>query len=183
MIHRNFFNPLEKALRFYAVLALAIMLFQTLGLVMYMMNVWPSLRETASGPTTLVLGSAVILGMLRSLLWIGIYWKGAGAFLLVRTEGDSAAIGERLAPILSSLTRMLVISCALDILFLPAFFLSDIYLPFSVSGWRLGMVEFARIIFPQAFGFAALFLAFLTHHYGLLLKERGQMKQELDLTI
>ncbi len=71
----------------------------------------------------------------------------------------------------------------LDFLFLPAFFLSDAFLPFSVSGWRLGAVELARLLLPQAFGFAALILAFLTHQYGILLKERSLMKAELDLTI
>jgi len=69
------------------------------------------------------------------------------------------------------------------ILFLPAYFLSDTFLPFSVSGWRLGAVELARLLLPQAFGFAALILAFLTHQYGILLKERSLMKAELDLTI
>lgn len=78
---------------------------------MYLVNVWPTRSQTVSGPATLVVGSAVILGLVRSVLWIRIYWKGA-----------------------------------------------------------------------QAFGFSALVLAFLTHHYGQLLRERSQMKQELELT-
>ncbi len=39
------------------------------------------------------------------------------------------------------------------------------------------------MIFPQAFGFAALILAFLTHQYGQLFKERSRLKNELELTI
>ena len=183
MIHHAFFNPLEKALRFYAVTALAIMLFQCLGLTMYMVNVWPRNSENFSPPMTLLIASAVVLGMVRSLLWIRVYWLGASSFKLLRAEADSASLGENLAPILASLTRLLIISCVLDILFLPAFFLSDVYLPFPIAGWRLGVVEAARIIFPQAFGFAALILAFLTHHYGQLLRERSSMQHELELTI
>ena len=45
------------------------------------------------------------------------------------------------------------------------------------------MVEAARIVFPQAFGFAALILAFLTHQYGHLFQERARMRRELELTI
>lgn len=183
MIHHTFFNPLEKALRFYAVLALAIVLFQCLGVLMYLVNVWPTLSMTVSGATTFVAATAVALGIVRSLLWISIYWKGANALSLVRADEDSPTVGERLAPILSKLTRLLIVSCILDVLFLPAYFLSETYLPFSVSGWRLGLVEIARIVFPQSFGLASLILAFLTHHYGQLIKDRGQMKHELELTI
>ena len=183
MIHHPFLNPLEKALKTYAGLALAIVLFQGLGLLMYMINVWPSVRGTLSKPAAALIGGAVILGFVRSVIWIGIYWRGGGALSLIRTEGDTPGVGESLSPILSSLTKLLVASCILDIFFLPAYFLSDHVLPFSVSGWRLGFVEVARIVFPQAFGFAALILAFLTHQYGQMLKERGRMQQELDLTI
>lgn len=183
MTHHPFLNPLEKALKIYAGLALAIVLFQGLGLLMYLVNVWPSVRETLPRATVLLISSAVVLGFTRSILWIGIYWRGGRALAVVRTDGDNPDLGERLSPILSTLTRFLVASCILDICFLPAYFLSDHVLPFSVSGWRLGVVEVARIIFPQAFGFAALILAFLTHQYGQMLKERGHMQQELDLTI
>jgi len=183
MIHYAFFNPLEKALRFYTALALAIVLFQCLGLMMYLVNVWPTTSNRVSGAATLVLGTAVVLGLFRSCVWILIYWKGARALSLLRTEADSVSLGDRLAPILSGLTYLLIASCVLDVLFLPAYFLSDAFLPFSVAGWRLGVVELARILFPQAFGLAALVLAFLTHHYGQLLKERGRMQHELDLTI
>ena len=183
MIHHAFLNPLEKALKTYAALALAIVLFQGLGLLMYLVNVWPSVRESTSNTTTLLIASAVVLGFVRSFVWIRIYWNGGRSLALLRTEGESPDGADRLTPVLSSLTRLLVFSCILDVFFLPAYFLSDHFLPFSVSGWRLGVVEVARIIFPQAFGFAALILAFLTHQYGRLLTERSLMKQELDLTI
>ncbi len=39
MTHHAFFNPLEKAFRFYAGLYLAIILFQGVGLVIYVVNV------------------------------------------------------------------------------------------------------------------------------------------------
>jgi len=183
MTHHPFLNPLEKALKVYAGLALGIVLFQGLGLLMYVINVWPSVRETLPTATVALIGGAVVLGFLRSFLWIVIYWRGGKSLSLVRTDSDSSDLGERLSPILSSLTKLLVASCILDIFFLPAFFLSDHVLPFSVSGWRLGFVEVARIVFPQAFGFAALILAFLTHQYGQMLKERGRLQQELELTI
>jgi hypothetical protein len=92
-------------------------------------------------------------------------------------------MADRLTPVLASLTRLLILSCVLDVLFLPAYFLSGAVLPFPIAGWRLGVVEVARVVFPQAFGFAALILAFLTHQYGQLLKESGRMKNELELTI
>ena len=183
MTHHAFFNPLEKVFRFYAGLYLAIILFQGVGLLMYIVNVWPRVRLTTSTGITVLISLAVVLGLARALMWVRIYWKGARALSILRTEGGSPALAESLVPILTTLTRMLVISCVLDFLFLPAFFLSDAFLPFSVSGWRLGAVELARLLLPQAFGFAALILAFLTHQYGILLKERSLMKAELDLTI
>jgi len=183
MTHHAFFNPLEKVFRFYAGLYLAIILFQIVGLLMYVVNVWPRVRLTTSTGVTALISLAVVLGLVRALIWVRIYWKGARALSILRTEGDSPALADRLVPILTTLTRLLVISCVLDFLFLPAYFLSDAFLPFSVSGWRLGAVELARLLLPQAFGFAALILAFLTHQYGILLKERSRMKAELDLTI
>jgi hypothetical protein len=189
MDHNRITAPLAKALRFYAVLALGIVIFQAIGLLMYLVNVWPSVRLTSyeGGPistgVTIVLFAAVIMGFARSFLWIRIYWDGSKALSLVYSEGDSPAIADRLTPILSSLTRLLVMSCVLDVLFLPAYFLSGAVLPFELAGWRLGVVEVARIVFPQAFGIAALILAFLTHQYGQLLKERARMHNELELTI
>lgn len=176
-------QPLQTALRFYAVLALAIVLFQGTGLVMYLVNVWPSYRSEVSQGVALLLFVSVIIGFARSFIWIKIYWDGSRAFSLLRSEADTPEGANRLAAVLGSLTRLLVLSCIMDVLFLPAFFLSDVVLPFPLAGWRLGAVEVARIIFPQAFGFAALILAFLTHQYGRLVTEKNKLKNELDLTI
>jgi lysylphosphatidylglycerol synthetase-like protein (DUF2156 family) len=189
MNHNRITEPLAKALRFYAVLAAAIVIFQAIGLLMYLVNVWPSVRlmspggEPISTGVTIVLFAAVIMGFARSLLWIRIYWDGSRAFSLLRSDEDSPDLGDRLTPVLSNLTRLLILSGILDVLFLPAYFLSGAVLPFPIAGWRLGVVEVARIVFPQAFGIAALILAFLTHQYGQLLKERGRLKNELELTI
>ena len=189
MNHNRITEPLAKALRFYAVLAASIVIFQAIGLLMYLVNVWPSARLTGPGGEpistgiTAVLFVAVVMGFVRSFLWIRIYWDGSKAFSLLRSDGDSPDLADRLTPLLSSLTRLLVLSGILDVLFLPAYFLSGTFLPFPIAGWRLGVVEVARIVFPQAFGIAALILAFLTYHYGQLLKERSHMKNELELTI
>lgn len=183
MIHHPFFNPLEKALRFYAALYLAIVVFQLVGLVMYAVNVWPEAQNTMWSGMVYFLPLALFLGFARSFVWIRIYWKGGKALATLRTDGESSRLSDHLVPILGSLTTLLVASCILDFLFLPAYFVSDTFLPFSVAGWRLGVVELARLLFPQAFGFAALILAFLTRQYGQLLRERSQMKEELELTI
>ncbi len=181
-------RPLEKALRFYAALAAAIVILQLVGLAMYLVNVWPRMSgEGAVGGTsmsvTLVLAAAVVMGLIRSLVWIRIYWDGSKAFALLRAEGHSPAVTDRLTPVLARLTRLLIATCVLDVLFLPAYFLSGTFLPFPIAGWRLGVVEVARVVFPQAFGFAALILAFLTHQYGRLLDERRRLQNELELTI
>ena len=189
MNHNRITEPLAKALRFYAVLAAAIVIFQLTGLLMYLVNVWPSARlagpggEPFSAGVTTVLFFAVLMGFVRSFVWIKIYWDGSKAFSLLRTAVDSPGVAERLTPILASLTRLLIASCILDVLFLPAYFLSGALLPFPIAGWRLGAVEVARVLFPQAFGVAALILAFLTHQYGQFVKERSRMKNELELTI
>jgi hypothetical protein len=156
---------------------------------MYLVYVWPWLRayassgETISGTLTYIVGIAVLAGFLRSFLWICIYWNGAKVFSLLNTEDESPGMVEKVTPLLTSLTRLLIASFIMDVLFIPAFFLTDVLLPFSISGWRLGVVEVARVVFPQAFGFAALILAFLASQYGQLLRERSQMKQEIELTI
>jgi hypothetical protein len=189
MNHNRITEPLAKALRFYAVLAAAIVIFQGIGLLMYLVNVWPSARlaspsgEPISTGITAVLFAAVVMGFARSFVWIKIYWDGSKALSYLKSEGESPDIGDRLTPLLANLTRLLVVSCILDVLFLPAYFLSGAVLPFPIAGWRLGAVEVARVIFPQAFGFAALILAFLTHQYGQLFKERSRLKNELELTI
>ncbi len=183
MIHHSFLNPLEKTLRFFAGLALATVLFQIVGLLMYIANVWPSLRGTVSQAQIVLICIAVVLGLVRSMVWIRIYWEGAGAFSILGGDEESPEITDRLALTLTSLTRLLVASCVLDLLFLPAFFLTGAFLPFPISGWRLGALELARLLFPQAFGLAALILAFLTHQFGQILRERSKMKNELELTI
>jgi hypothetical protein len=189
MDHRRILQPLEKALRFYTVLALAIVIFQGVGLLMYAVNVWPTMRaEGLSGEpipdgVAAVLMVAVVMGFTRSFVWIKIYWDGSKAFSLIRRGGDCSDLADHLSPVLSNLTRLLITSCVLDVLFLPAYFLSGSVLPFPLAGWRLGSVEVARILFPQAFGIAALILAFLTHQYGQLIRERGRMQAELELTI
>jgi len=189
MNHSRITRPLAKALRFYAVLAAAIVIFQGIGLLMYLVNVWPTARlmgpggEPISTAVTVVLFAAVVMGFTRSFVWIKIYWDGSKALSLLQPEGEAHDEADRLTPLLASLTRLLIVSCILDVLFLPAYFLSGAVLPFPIAGWRLGAVEVARVVFPQAFGFAALILAFLTHQYGRLLKESGRMKNELELTI
>lgn len=189
MNHSRITEPLAKALRFYAILAVAIVIFQGIGLLMYLVNVWPTARlmgpggEPISTAVTAVLFAAVMMGFARSLVWIRIYWNGSKALSLVTAARESQDAIDRLTPVLASLTRLLIVSCVLDVLFLPAYFLSGAVLPFPIAGWRLGAVEVARVVFPQAFGFAALILAFLTHQYGQLLKESGRMKNELELTI
>lgn len=183
MTHLTFLKPLEKALRFYAGLYLAVIAFQLVGLLMYLVNVWPGMRDAVSPAVTAVLCLVLFLGFFRAFVWIRIYWSGARALSFLRTQGESPDLANRLSPVLATLTRLLVLSCVLDFLFLPAFFLADTYLPFAVSGWRLGAVELARLLFPQAFGFAALILAFLTHQYRLLLQDRSRLKEEVELTI
>jgi hypothetical protein len=183
MEHHSFLNPLEKALRFYAGLYLAVIAFQLVGLLMYLVNVWPRVRGTVAPTVTAVLCLALVLGFFRAFVWVRIYWGGAKALSLLRTEGASPRLATSLGPVLAMLTRLLVVSCVLDFLFLPAFFLSDTFLPFSVSGWRLGAVEMARLVFPQAFGFAALILAFLTHQFRHLLQERSHLMEEVELTV
>ena len=189
MDHNRIARPLAKALRFYAVVFGGIVIFQGIGLAMYLVNVWPTARLTAAGGqplstgVTTLLFAAVLVGFFRSFVWIKIYWDGSKAFSLLQSDGDAPDLADRLTPVLATLTRLLILTCVLDVLFLPAYFLSGAVLPFSIAGWRLGLVEVARIVFPQAFGVAALILAFLTHQYGQLLKDRGRMKNELELTI
>jgi len=176
-------QPLQTALRFYAFLFAAIVVFQGTGLVMYLINVWPTYRAQVSTGAAMLLVAAVVMGFARSFVWISIYWTGSKALSLLRGGADSPECAQRLTPVLASLTWLLVTSCILDVLFLPAYFLSDVVLPFPLAGWRLGVVEVARLLFPQAFGIAALILAFLTHQYGQLFKERSELQNELDLTI
>jgi len=183
MIHHGFLNPLGKALRFYAGIALTVLLLQLAGLLMYSINVWPRVRDTLPVGVTIFAGLAGFLVLVRSCLWIRIYWSGARAFSMLRQEGESPDSAHRLAPVLATLTRLLVVSCILDLFFAPVIFLSDVLMPFSVPEWWIGSVYLTILLFPQAFGVAALILAFLTHQYGQLLRDRSQMKEEIELTI
>ncbi len=182
MIHNSFLNTLGKALRFYTGFALTILLLQLVGLLMYFLNVWPEVQNTLSTGATLLVGLAVILVLIRSCIWMWIYWSGAGAITILRQSAGSTSQINRLPPILMTLTRLLVISSIMDLFFAAPLFLSETLL-LSMSGWWLGIVYFTILLFPQAFGVAALILAFLMHQYGLLLKDRSQMKEEIELTI
>jgi hypothetical protein len=183
MFRNKFPKALQKAFQFYAGLALAVFLFQLLGIIMYIVNVWPGVRDSLSVEVARFATLAVVLILIRSCLWIQIYRSGARLFSIIHVEGDSPKLADRLAPILKTLTRLLVASCILDICFLPVFFLSDTLLPFPISGLWLGAVDLAILLFPQPFGIGALLLAFLAHQYGQLLRERSQMKEEIELTI
>ena len=183
MDSRGFLGPLERALRLYAVLVLALVLFQLVGLGMYLVNVWPEVRASVSPVHKVIVCLALVFGFARAFVWIRIYWSGAHSLSILRGDGDSPTLADRLAPLLRRLTRLLVASCVLDLLFLPAYFLSDTFRPFDLSGWRLGAMELVRLLFPQAFGVAALILSYLTSQYGQLLRERGELRRELELTI
>jgi hypothetical protein len=183
MIHSDFLNPLGKALRFYAGFGIAVFLLQLLGLLMYFISVWPGVRDTLSTGVTIFAGLAGVSVLVRSCLWIRIYWSGARAFSILRREGESPNLADLLIPVLKTLTRLLVVSCILDLFFVPVIFLFDLLRPFPVSWWWLGSVYLSILLFPQAFGIAALILAFLTRQYAQLLRERSQMKEEIELTI
>ncbi len=183
MTQNVFLNPLKIALRFYAGLALVLVLFQSTGLMMYATNVWPNIRETISTAQVTFVVSAALLGPVRSLLWIRIYWIGASALSILADDVDSLQNMDLLILELARLTRLLVASCVLDLFILPAFFFADVFLPFPIAGWQLAAVELARLLFPQAFGLAAVILAFLTHQFAQTLRERCEMKREIELTI
>lgn len=174
-------NKLGKGLRFLSWLALALLLFQSLGVLMYLTNVRPGMSGIPTGVT--ILGAVSVLACLvRSSLWVMIYRKGAGAVSALGSDGDDAEPVE-LTEILGRLARLLVASCILDVLLLPAIFLMDVFFPFSLSSVQLGLIQLASMLLPQAFGLSALILAYLAHQYGRLIGERCRMKHELDLTI
>jgi len=183
MFQHKFVKVLGKAFRFYAGLALIVLLWQLVGLIMYFINVWPGVRDHLSSGVTCFAGLAVVLVLIRSSLWIRIYWSGARAFSILYRDGESTKLTNHLAPVLRTLTRLLVVSCILDLCFAPVIFLSDRLLLSSVSGLWLGAVDLSLLLFPQAFGIGALILAFLAHQYGQLLRERSQIKEEIELTI
>lgn len=164
-------------------LALAVFLFQIVGLVMYYFNVWPGIRENFSTSITSVLAIAIVFILVRSCFWIWIYYSGSKVFSILQREREEPNMAVNLSVVLRTLTRLLIVSCILDICFVPVIFMSDMFLPFSISGIWLGIVDLSLLLFPQAFGIGALILAFLAHQYGLILKERNQMQEEIELTI
>lgn len=174
---------LEKGLRFLAVFTLLLMAFQTLGVLMYGITVWPAMAPGIRYDFTVIAGLAVAAALFRSVLWVRIYWVGAKVLKAHRDARDAAAVSTPLTRPLQSLTRMLVTSAALDVLFLPAIFLMDTFFPFTLASWQLGLVQMAVLMFPQVFGVAALVLAYLANQYGQWMKERDVMKKELELTI
>lgn len=177
------FARLEKGLRFLAALALALLLFQGIGVLTYILTVWPGMTKMPSTAITVLVSGAVMANLARSSLWIRIYWNGAMVMSTLRTNGESTELPDKLVLRLRTLTRLLVASCVLDVLLLPAIFLMDVFFPFTLSSVHLGFVQLASMLLPQAFGLAALILAYLTHQYGQLLTERCQMKKDLELTI
>lgn len=183
MIHHKFLSPLAGALRIYVWIALAVLLFQLAGLLTYFINVWPGVRDTIPAGVTRFVVFAVVLTLIHSGLWIRIYSFGAKTFSLLSREGESQSIADRLAPVLKTLRQLLVVSCFLDLGFVPALFLSGSFMAFPVSGLWLGFVYLTILLFPQAFGVAALILAFLARQYEQMLRERSQMKEEIELTI
>ncbi len=183
MNQNSLFAKLEKGLRFLAGLALALILFQGLGVLIYVLTVWPQMSPIPSTGITILVSVAVTAALVRSCLWIRIYWNGAKVISTLRTNEESTELSDRLVPTLRTLTRLLVASCILDVLTLPFIFLMDVFFPFTISSWQLGLVDLALLLLPQAFGLAALILAYLAHQYGQLIKERSQMKKDLELTI
>ncbi len=183
MNQNSLLTKLEKGLRVLSGLALLLILFQGLGVLMYVLTLWPEMREVPSTGVTILGILAVTAALVRSVLWIRIYWNGAEVMSTLRKHGESTELPDRMVPILTTLTRLLVTSCILDILLLPAIFLMDTFFPFKISSVQLGLVQLAILLLPQAFGLAALILAYLAHQYGRLMKERCQMKEELELTV
>jgi hypothetical protein len=158
-------------------------MFQGVGVLTYALSVWPTMKMVPSTGITILGILAVTAALVRSSLWILIYWTGARLLSTLRASGEPTELPERLVPILGTLTRLLVASCILDVLLLPAIFLMDVFFPFTLSSMHLGLVQVATLLIPQAFGLSALILAYLAHQYGGLLRERGQMKKDLELTI
>ena len=174
-------NNLVRGLRLLSWLALALLLFQSLGVLMYNVNVRPEMSGIPAGIA--LLGALVVAACLaRSALWVAIYRRGAGAVAALGAGGE-AAQPEELVRILDGLAKLLVTSCILDVMLLPAIFLMDVFAPFELSSVHLGLIMVAAMLLPQAFGLAALLLAYLARQYGLLIGERCRMKSELDLTI
>jgi hypothetical protein len=156
MFRNRFLKALGKAFQFYAGLALTVFLIQLVGLIVYFINVWPAVQDDLSVGVTRFVGVAVVLILIRSCLWIRIYWSGGRAFSILHREGESPKLADLLTPVLRTLTRLLVVSCILDVCFAPVIFLSDRLLPLTVSGLSLGAFDLSILLFPQAFGIGAL---------------------------
>ena len=172
-----------KGLRVLSGLELALALFQCAGVLVYALTVYPGLEHAPPAGITALALVAAAAGLARSGLWVGIYWTGARTIAVLREHGESPALPSQLLPALGALTRLLVASCVLDVLLLPAIFLMDSFFPFKLGGAQLGMTQAATLLLPQAFGVAALLLAYLARQYGLLVQERCRMRSELELTI
>jgi hypothetical protein len=174
---------LDQGLRALSFIALGLVLFQSLGVAMYVLTVWPGMADPPSAGITALASAAVAAALIRSCLWIRIYRTGARIASVLRVHGQSEELPERLVPILGTLSRLLVASCVLDVLLLPAIFLMDSFFPFQVSGTALGLTLAATLVIPQAFGLTALILAWLARQVGHVVEERCRMKRELDLTV
>jgi hypothetical protein len=183
MSRNSLFATLEKGLRFLAGLQLALILFQATGVLTYVLTVWPGMSGGPSTGITILVVGAVAAALVRSCLWIRIYWNSSQVASALRAHGESAELPGRLLPILRSLARLLVASCVLDVLLLPAIFLMDEFFPFTLSSVHLGLIQVAVLLYPQAFGLAALALAYLARQYGQLVEERCRMKKDIELTI
>lgn len=183
MHNYKFVKVLGNAFKFYTVLALVVLLFQFVGLIMYSLNVWPNIQNSLSELITSFIIITVFLILIRSCIWIWIYWFGAKAFSILYHQDESPQIFDGLIPKLRTLTKLLVVSCILEVCFVPIIFMSDRLLTFPITGLWLGIIDLTLIFFPQAFGVSAIILAFLTHQYGKLLKERSQMREDFELTI
>ncbi|HUT79443.1 MAG TPA: hypothetical protein VM285_17230 [Polyangia bacterium] len=174
---------LEKGFRALAGVALALVVFQGIGVLTYVLTVWPGMEVVPSTGITALVVAAVAAALARSCLWIRIYWNGSRLVSVQREHGESMSLADGLVPILGRLTRLLVASCVLDVLLLPAIFLMDAFFPFSISGVQLGLTLLATLLIPQAFGLTALILAYLARQYGRIVQERCRMRNELELTI
>jgi hypothetical protein len=183
MNQSSLMTRLGKGFRVLAVVASALLLFQCSGVLTYMLTVWPRMSDAPSTGISILGALGCAAGLSRSFLWILIYWNGARLVSTLRASGEAADLPERLLPALSRLTRLLVASCILDFLLLPEIFLMDEFFPFTLSSMQLGLVQLASLLIPQAFGLTAIVLAYLAHQYGRLVRERCQMRTDLELTI
>lgn len=183
MNRTSLFAKLERGLRLLAGLALALTLFQTTGVLVYALDVWPQMPKVPPLGVTALGIVAVTACIARSTLWVRIYWKAAAVPSTLQADGDSSTLPDRLLPILDTLTRLFIASSILDVLLLPFIFLMDVFFPFTLSSLHVGLAQVGVLLFPQAFGLAALVLAFLTHQYGNLIRERSQLRSDLELTV